>query len=85
MVDWDIEIILVEIVYNLWVELIGFGGLGMESEGMGEIEDDFCGFGLRRWMDDGVIYWGKDLWKIRFLEKDEEFCFGRVLFKMVVR
>lgn len=45
-----------EIVYNLWVELTGLGGLGMESEGMGETEDDFCGFGLRRWMDDGAIY-----------------------------
>lgn len=45
-----------EIVYNLWVELTGLGGLGMESEGMGETEDDFCAFGLRHWMDDGTIY-----------------------------
>lgn len=31
-----------ELAYNLWVELTRLDGLSMESERMGEIEDDFC-------------------------------------------
>lgn len=31
-------------------------GLSMENERRGESEADFCVFGLRHWMDDGVIY-----------------------------